>query len=309
MRCHSKKIPLAALARSKGFGLPEVVTALMILAFIGSSVLVVIGRCVASAADSSLRIRAFEVARDNMEKLLASNSAEEMVEYGISDKYPEIQWQTVVETFYEPVTSRMWVQAVCSAEYADSAGEAQTVELTHWLTNLTKEQLLKIVEEKQKEKERLAEADQLITTDQEAAEYVGVDVETIRQWADLGDMPMTDDGDYVKAYLDLYGEYDGNPPIEARREVDQVYVDVGGRIGGPRQLSEGSPSDTMPLKRMPGDELVSRRAPGDKTPSRKVPSKLPTVSGTELICGYTMAELSQMPFEQLWEIVLHCDDF
>jgi Tfp pilus assembly protein PilV len=303
MRCHSKKIPLSALARSKGFGLPEVVTALMILAFIGSSVLVVISRCVASAADSSLRIRAFEVARDNMEKLLASNSAQEMVEYGISDKYPEIQWQTVVEAFYEPVTSRMWVKAVCSAEYADSAGEAQTVELTHWLTNLTKEQLLKIVEEKQKEKERLAEADQLVEGAEGAAAYLGVDAETIQQWV-VGGMPMTDDGDYIKAYLDLYEGYDGNPPIEARREVDQVYVDVGGRIGGRGELSKGSPSDTMPLRRKPGD-----KTPSGKAPVHKEPSEQPTVSDAELICGYTMAELSQMPFEQLWGIVLNCDEF
>ncbi|GAI98044.1 unnamed protein product [marine sediment metagenome] len=116
----------------------EALTALIILALVSSSVLVVINRCMASAADSALRMQAFEIARDNMETLLSKDSAEEMVEYGSSDKYPAIQWQTAVETFYEPMTERMWVRAVCSAEYADIAGDVQTIELTHWLTALTK---------------------------------------------------------------------------------------------------------------------------------------------------------------------------
>jgi len=93
------------------FSLVEVVTALAILALISSSVLVVINRCVASTADLSLRMQAFEVARENMEKLLASTLVQEKIEYGESDKYPEITWHTVVETFYEPITARMWLSA------------------------------------------------------------------------------------------------------------------------------------------------------------------------------------------------------
>ena len=84
------------------FSLVEAVTALIILALISSSVLVVINRCMASAADSALRMQAFEVARDNMETLLSKDSVNEMVEYGSSDKHPEIKWQTTVEMFYEP---------------------------------------------------------------------------------------------------------------------------------------------------------------------------------------------------------------
>ncbi|GAI06810.1 unnamed protein product, partial [marine sediment metagenome] len=133
------------------FSLIETVTALIILAIISSSVFVVINRCMSSVADSALRMQAFEVSRKNMETLLVKDSVTEMVEYGSSDKYPEIQWQTTVETFYEPITERMWIQAVCSAEYTDTTGELQTVELTHWLTNLTKEQLIQIIEEQQKD--------------------------------------------------------------------------------------------------------------------------------------------------------------
>ena len=149
--CHFKKIAYA----KKAFSLIETVTALTILALISSSVLVVINRCVVSAADSTQRMQAFEIARENMEKLLNADSVAEMAEYGQSDKYPGSQWQTTVEAFYEPITERMWIQAICSAEYPDSAGQVQTVELTHWLTDLSKEQLLQIIDQQQKEKEWL----------------------------------------------------------------------------------------------------------------------------------------------------------
>lgn len=126
-------------------------TALIILALISSSVLVVINRCMASAADSELRMQAFEVARDNMETLLSKDKVEEMVEYGSSVKYPEIRWQTTVELFYEPMVGKMqiWVRGLCSAEYTDIAGQTQTVELTHWLTGLTREQLIQMIKEGQ----------------------------------------------------------------------------------------------------------------------------------------------------------------
>lgn len=157
--CHFRNLKLKT-QNSKfktAFSLVETVTALIILAITTSSVLVVINRCVSSMADSAIRRQAFEVARDSMETVLTSTSVSEMVEVGTSDKYPQIQWQTTIEPFYEPVTERMWVQATCSAEYTDTAGELQTVELTHWLTDLTKKQLLEIIEQRHLEKQRLAE--------------------------------------------------------------------------------------------------------------------------------------------------------
>ena len=175
MKCHSKKIAYSVerIADSKrklnpkrctlnakpAFSLIEVMAAVAILALICSSVLTVYSRCITSAVDSTLRRQAFEVARENMEELLASDSVTEMVEFGSSDRFGEIQWQSTVETFYEPITARMWVRAICSAEYTDAAGSAQTVELTNWLTNVTKQQLLQIIEDRQKQQERLAEQD------------------------------------------------------------------------------------------------------------------------------------------------------
>jgi prepilin-type N-terminal cleavage/methylation domain-containing protein len=202
----------------KAFTLTEVMTALVILAIVSSSVLVVINHCVASAADSALRMQAFEAARNNMEQLLSSASVEETADYGDSDKYPGIKWQTVVETFYEPITARMWVRAVCSAEYTDSTGETQTIELTHWLTDVTKEQLLQIMEqqdEQQQEQEWLA--DHIIETTKEAAEYADVDEQTIQQWVDNG-MLTTEDGSFIKANLDLYKQTGGNPSDEQKKQ-------------------------------------------------------------------------------------------
>jgi prepilin-type N-terminal cleavage/methylation domain-containing protein len=138
-----------SLYAKAGFTLVESVTALIILALISSSVFVVIDRCMAAAADSALRMQAFETARENMEELLASASVSEMTEYGASVKNPHIQWQRTVETFYEPSGEEMWVQAICSAEYTDSAGQVQTIELTNWLTSLTRVQLVQMAKQKQ----------------------------------------------------------------------------------------------------------------------------------------------------------------
>ncbi|MFZ2147959.1 MAG: prepilin-type N-terminal cleavage/methylation domain-containing protein [Sedimentisphaerales bacterium] len=203
----SPTLPAKKIAAKRAFSLVEVLTALAILALISSSVLVVINRCVASAADSALRIQAFEVARENMEKLLASPSVKENVEYGQSNKYPEITWQTVVETFYEPITSRMWVRGVCSAEYRDTEGQEQKVELTHWLTGLTKEQLLEVMTREGEEGQLTAE---LIGTIDEAAKYAGVDVQTIERWLDNG-MLTTKDGLFIRMNLDIYMRNGGNP--------------------------------------------------------------------------------------------------
>jgi len=155
MNYRSKKIlscpPKRGRTFAPAFSLIEAVTSLIILALISSSVLAVINRCMVSAADSTVRMQAFEVARDNMETLLSKDSVEETTEYGSSDKYPQIQWETTVEAFYEPAEEQIWAKAVCSAEYDDTAGETQTVELTHWLTALTKDQLIQMIENKQGE--------------------------------------------------------------------------------------------------------------------------------------------------------------
>ncbi|HLB75248.1 MAG TPA: hypothetical protein VJJ98_14600 [Sedimentisphaerales bacterium] len=213
-------------ARCKGFSLAEVVAALLILGFFSSGMMVVINRCTAWAANSAMRMQAFEIARENMEELLSMDSVEEVSEGGNSEKYPEIRWQTDVETFYEPVTSRMWVRAVCLTQYDDADGEEQTIKLEHWLTNISKEQLLEIMQRDKKDKESLA--GQVFETIEEAASYAGVDVETIEEWIDKGLVPL-DDGTIPKQNLDIFVNNSGNPPadqiqsqIETQEELQQL---------------------------------------------------------------------------------------
>ena len=261
----------------RAFTLAEAVAALIILAFVGSSVLVVIDRCISSATDSVLRMRAFEIARENMEKLLTSDTVEESVESGSSEMYPEIEWETTVETFYEPITSRMWVQAICSTEYTDSQGEEQKIELTHWLTAVTKQQLLEILAGQEEEEARLAE--QVIETLEEAAEYAGVDEATIQQWVENG-MLKTEDGYFIKNQLDFYIDNDGNPSVEDRMLQAQEDAD----LIGPREGQVGRTGESKP-----GGQ--DRQRPAVKPEE-------------EVMDGYTAEEIQQMSMEQLMELLL-----
>jgi prepilin-type N-terminal cleavage/methylation domain-containing protein len=252
--------------KNKGFSLAEVMMAVMILALTCSSVLVVIDRCVASARKSALRMRAFEVARDNMENLLASPTVKESIEYGQSEKYPDIEWQTVVETFYEPITARMWIRGVCSAQYVDSDEQEQTIELTHWLTDLTKDQLLKIEQREEDELEELAV--ELIETLEDAADYAGVNVETIEQWLQNG-LLTTAEGSFIKDNLDLYINNNGDPSEEEKSRQAKSLADLKEKRS---QSEDGSAGEAWK------DEIDPKT-------------------------GLTYGELEQMDFSEVWELM------
>ena len=233
MNCFSKKNVNA----EKGFSLPETVAALIILSLFSSGVLVVLNRCMASVVDLAQHRRAFEIARNNMEMLLTSTSVEEMTEIGDSNEYPEIQWQKTIETFSAPVSSRIWAKAICSAEYTDSQGEVQIVELIYWLTSLTEEQLQQLQRRQAEEEAYIAE--EIVETVEEAADYAGVDTETIEQWVKNG-MPKTKYGFYIKDWLDLYEEFDGEPPADAIQELKDSIEE--------KKKQEGSPGPKDPKR-------------------------------------------------------------
>ncbi len=169
-----------------GFTLIEVVASLAVLTLITTSVLVVMNRCIEAAIDSRARIQAFELARENMEKLLGSDSVQDTAKFGTSEINPDLRWETVVETFYEPITSRMWVQGICSVGYTDSDGEIQTVELTCWLTDVTQSDLKKILDQEKRELEYLEELAEM--------DAFGDDAEGLMMHAE---------------YLTLIGDYEG----------------------------------------------------------------------------------------------------
>jgi len=162
----------------------------MVLTLITTTVLVVMNRYIETAIDLRLRMQAFELARENMEVLLGADSVQDRAEFGTSEINPDLQWETVVETFYEPITSRMWVQGVCSAGYTGSDGEIQTVELTCWLTDVTEGDLKKILEQEKREKEYLEELAEM--------DAFGDDAEGLMMHAD---------------YLTLIGDYEGAADI------------------------------------------------------------------------------------------------
>lgn len=203
-----------------GFTLIEVMTALAILALVTSSVMVVIDRCVVSVSDSSLRMEAFELARENMEKVLSAETVEENVDFGISEKYPDVTWQTVVEGFSEPVSGKTWIRAVCSAEYPDSSGEKQTIKLEHWITELTDQQANLLSGESGSMEELKAE--QLLTSAEDAATYAGVDAATIEKWVEAGLVTM-EDGGFLKYNLDIFVRTDGKPTAaDKKQQVDSL---------------------------------------------------------------------------------------
>ncbi len=202
-----------------GFTLLEILTALGILALVSSSVLLVMNRCVSAAGDSALRMEAFRLARENLEKVLVADAVEETVDYGMSEEYSDVSWQTVIEGFPEPATGQMWVRAVCSAEYIDSRGEMQTVELVHWITQLTDQQAGQLLQDEDLEQ---LEVEQLVRTVEEAAEYAGVSAETIEQWVEKG-LLKTDDGAFIRYNLDLFVEGNGDPtPPEKAEQVESI---------------------------------------------------------------------------------------
>lgn len=275
--------------KENAFSLVEAVTAMVILAIVCSGVVVVISRCIASAADSQIRMQAFEVARENMEKLLASNKVMETTEFGNSDKYPEIKWQTVVETFYDPITARMWVRGVCSSEYTDTEGQTQTVELTHWLTDVTKEQLLQILANKEKEKQKEQEllAAQLIGTIEEAARYAGVDVPTVQKWVKSG-MVTVEDGSFVKKNLDIFKESNGNPPPEVKSQ--QV------KSGG--ELVEQAKEQTKEQAKEQG------KPPKTEKPAvTEGPAEDAWLDEIEPITGLTYRKVNEMSFDEIWALL------
>lgn len=140
-------------AKRRGFTFVEVVAAVALLTIMISSVLVMMNHFVGSISDMRLRQAAFELARSNMETLLSEAKLPDTNEYGESEINPDIHWETIVEPFYEPYKSRMWIRAVCTGSFTNSKDEEEKVELEHWITNLTAAQIKQILAQQETEAE------------------------------------------------------------------------------------------------------------------------------------------------------------
>ena len=124
----------------------------------------------------------------------------------------------MIEAFSEPVSGQMWVRAVCSAEYMDSKGENQKVELVHWITELTDQQAGQLVNDEDMAK---LEAEQVLATAEDAAKYAGVDAETLQQWVENG-LLTTEDGGFLKYNLDVFIESKGEPSAAGQGQAGGI---------------------------------------------------------------------------------------
>jgi len=187
-------------ARS-GFSLIEVTVAMIILTMIGVSVVTVMNRLIDSVIDCQLKTEAFELARENMEQILVAKTAKDTVEFGVSETNPDMSWEKTIESFYEPVTNRMWMKATCLTSYLDSSGEEQEIKLTHWLNALSKKQMMQIIAQEK----ALAEYEDALGEDEAEQDEEDIDDE------DADDENESDDdyNDPWKPIEDLVG-----PPPE-----------------------------------------------------------------------------------------------
>lgn len=135
----------------------EVAAALAILVGLLTSALVVMTQAVGASMEIIQRRKAFETARENLESLLTVSTVSDRMETGYSERYPEIRWEVRIEPFYEPISNRMWVRAVSTAFYRDRDDREQTVELEHWLTGLSAEQVKQILAQQELEQKILDE--------------------------------------------------------------------------------------------------------------------------------------------------------
>lgn len=275
------------------FTLIEAVMAIAILAAITTSVLVVMNRCVTTAIDIRIRMQAFELARENMEKLLASTSLSDMTEFGYSEQNPDIEWQTAVQSFYEPVTSRMWMEAVCSATYFDSNNEQQKIELTHWLTDLSKEQILKILDQQSREAEFMDQTqyEEYITKIQDLTtqylEELALDVDAYLEFIEQQQQDRLDWLDENEYNKEDYNEF----TLQQREEEEQVLTDLGVNL------------DDMEIWLNKNPDYKSLPKPSTSDPSILKPSDSPDSSTSPSTAGdEPVIDWSEIP-EELWPII------
>jgi hypothetical protein len=114
-------------------------------------------------------------------------------------------------------------------------------------------------------------AEYLIETLNDAAKYAGVDTKTINAWVGAG-MPKTGTGKYIKAWLDLYRDTNGNPTPQQQQDIANSLPDFNiSPVSGSRGKAD-TPADTS----KPGDKST----PGDEP-----------------------SPLSNLTPEQLWDLI------
>gem|GEM_PF-5744915 len=284
----SRKHNLLAARCRTAFTLIEIVAAITVLALIVSTSLVIINNCLEATVDLRMRRAAFDLARDNMEKLLGATALSESIEYGDSNDVEGLTWETRVETFYEPHTVRMWIKAVCLASWYDTKGELQTIEFTQWLTDLSQQDIANILRRQQAQQEALDEQMleevqalyKQILDARDTADTQGYDQMVALSRQLIEDYPYTTTANEVRAMLAAL------PPAQ-------------------KQVFDIRPYETTPVT------ATIDTTPPPTDGSTPAPDTIPTTPDTpaneERIGGYTWAELDaiyEKNPDEFWRIIM-----
>ncbi len=272
-----------------GFTLLEVAVSLVILGVIATSVITIMNECIESTIEHGSRQRAFEISRENMERILAWPYVQELNDYGTDEKNPDIQWETVIEPFYEPVTNRMWIRAVCSSSFTTREGEREEINLANWITSLSEQQIKNILDQRRREQEFLEELNDYSLGDYSAGELLSL----VERAQSLGDSETA-----RSAAEALYWYY---PNSGEANVLPEVVPDV-------------DPPDSEPEPKKPPEvydppeDWQDRGETGiddgdDDSGNRD--------SGDDTICGLTPEEFIKLlfgDFEKAIEFIENCED-
>ena len=299
MNYRSKKNLFYRRPDESAFTFIEVIMAVTIIAVTVTTVLTVMTRCLEAAIDNRTRMQAFELARENMEKLLALNSVSDQAEFGTSEKNPDIQWTSIVEPFTEPTDSEMWVQAVCSATYIDSKGAEQSIELTHWLSEVPKNIQKMILAQRQKELELMDKYGKPGSYSDEQIEEFALEMDISVRDAKLllENMSM-----HQAAKVITLSQSTGISLNQSRTALnmpaDEAVKFIADQTG---DSPEKTRDDLNNAESIPPEDFP------DPEPEPVIEPE-PTGPEPEILCGYTASELDAIPFDRVFQMVLNgCD--
>lgn len=206
-----------------GFSLIETSVSIVLLGIITSSLILVFERNLKAITDSTNRMKAHWVARENMEEILANQELLEMVEYGSSEKYPGIEWTKIVEPFANEVNGDLWLRVRCLGHYEDTEGEDRSVELQKWLYKFSQKELQQIAKRKNLQ---LWELKSLISDGEYGLDPESPNPESPKEEPSSPDDPVDNSSNPCNAPPELAPYYDENCNFDFERFVQDMFKNL-----------------------------------------------------------------------------------
>ena len=121
-------------------------------------------------------------------------------------------------------------------------------------------------------------------------------MQVIRQWVDAG-MHRTQDGYYISTELDLYKHTNGRPTVGDRKLYEETM-----------KKQEESPKQTADKSQQQPQQNQPDRQTPENSPAQQSQDKKPRPSSTKTLCGHTMEEIRKMPIDQIWKLLMNCNE-